>query len=91
MEVVPRLINDGPTVVSRIPAGSGLVETRTSAANVWRGTISLGQRCLHVAKSVRRGIAWSDACGCEPAPGRKTAIVHDGCLEELDDFLVLNV
>ncbi|KAH0373682.1 ribonuclease T2, partial [Aureobasidium melanogenum] len=71
--------------------GSGLVVSRTTAANVGQSTVASGKGILELTDRVCGSVARLDAGVVQPSPGRKTTVVKDGGLEELDDFLVLDV
>jgi hypothetical protein len=91
MEVVPSLGDLGSTIVQRAFTGGSLVVARSTAADVGQSTISFGKSVLELAEGVGSGITRCDASCVQPAKGRKTAVVEDSCLEELNDFFVLNI
>lgn len=91
MEVVPNLRDVSSTIVHRTSTSSGLVVSGTAAANVGQSTVSSGEGILELANGVCGSVARLNASVVQPAPGRKTTVVEDGGLEELDDLLVLDV
>lgn len=91
MEIVPDLRDVGSAIVHGASTSSSLVVSGTAATNVGQSTVSSGQSILELADGVCGSVARLDAGVVQPAPGRKTTVVEDGGLEELDDLLVLNV
>ena len=91
MEVVPDLGDLGSTIVHGASTSSSLVVSRTAAANVRQSTVTSGEGILELADRVCGTVAGLDAGVVQPAPGRKTTVIEDGSLKELDDFLVLDV
>lgn len=91
MEVVPDLRDISSAIIHGASTSSSLVVSGTAATNVGQSTVSSGQSILELADGVCGGVARLDAGVVQPAPGRKTAVVEDGGLEELDNLLVLDV
>ena len=91
MEVVPGLRDLGSAIVGRACTGSSLVVARTAAANVGQSTVTFGQSILELANRVGGSVARLDASLVQPAPSRKTAVVENGSLEELDNLFVFLV
>ena len=91
VEVVPHLGHDSVTIVGRTSTSCSGVVSWSGASNVWDGTVTLGECGLHGAQRVCGGVAWFDTSRVQEAKGRKTAIIHDGSLEELYNLLVLNI
>ena len=91
MEVVPSFRDLRSTVVGRACTSSSLVVARTTAADVRQSTVSFSQSILKLANRVRSSVARLDASLVQPAPGRETAVVENGSLEELNNLLVLDV
>lgn len=91
MEVVPNLGDVSSAIVHRASTSGSLVISRTAAANVRQSTVASGEGVLELAEGVCGSVAGLDAGVVQPAPGRKTTVVKNGGLEELDDFLMLDV
>ena len=91
MEVVPNLGDLGSAIIGRVGASSSLIEARAAAADVGQSTIRAGKSSLELTNRVGGRVARLDTSLRQPAPGRKTAIVLYGSLEEFDHLLMLNI
>ena len=91
MEVVPNLGDLSSAIIGRVGASSSLIEPRAAAADVGQSTIRAGKSSLELTNRVGGRVARLDTSLRQPAPGRKTAIVLYGSLEEFDHLLMLNI
>jgi hypothetical protein len=91
VEVVPSLGYLSSAIVGGASTSSSLVVSGTAAADVGQSTVSLGKSVLELADGVGGSVARYDASLVQPAPSRETAVVENGCLEELNDFFVFSV
>jgi len=91
MEVIPNLTDLGPAIIRRVCPRSRAVVARPAAANVRQGTVTSRQGALEVDERVRSRVAGCDAGVGEEPPGGQAAVVKDGRLEKVDDFLVRDV
>jgi hypothetical protein len=91
MEVVPSLGDLSSTIVQRAFTGGSLVVARSTAADVGQSTISFGKSILELAERVGGSVTRCDTSCVQPAKGRQAAVVEDGSLKELNDFLMLNI
>lgn len=91
MHVVPDLAQNRPASVAgvAVPASLRLVVPRTTAANVWNGSVHGGERVLNVYEVVSRAIVWCNAVLLQELEGWELLVVSDCCLKEIDDLLVL--
>jgi hypothetical protein len=91
VEVVPSLGYLSSAIVGGASTSSSLIVSGTAAADVGQSTVTLGKSILELANRVGGSVARLDASLVQPAPGRETAVVENGSLEELDNLFVFSI
>ena len=93
MHVIPDLADNRSSTVSAVLLDAlvrGII-SRSAATQVRHSPRLLGQLALDVCQGVGGGVARGDIGFLQPTPGWESLVVLDRSLEELDDFLVLDV
>lgn len=91
VHVIPNLTQLGATsILPTISSSCGIVAGST-ASKVWNSTRRLGESTLHDAGSIIGAVTWVNTDGVQPTKSRESAVVHDGCLEEVNYVGVVGV
>lgn len=91
MAVVPNLAYHRPSAVGAVLPGLGRVVPRTTASDVGRGAVLLGQLALDLSQRVLGAVARRDLGRRQPVVRGETSVVLDGGLEKVHHLLVLLV
>lgn len=91
MLIVPHLAQNGVASVSRVLTSFGGVEPGSRATQERDTAVLVMEDVYEVRVRVSGRVGGCDSFCREPIEGWKVLVVLDGCLEEIDDILVLAV